>query len=281
MKNRILVSGGNGFLGKYICANFSSQTYDMLRLERDEKSVFDEKTIRLAHFVNDIKKNGVPEVIINCLGCYGRNGESDIEILDINLRLCLQLLQYVAEVNIPYFININTALPENLNAYSLSKNQFSNWGKLYGESGKVNFIDLKMEHFYGPGCTKSNFITYLIESMLVPEPEIALTAGLQERNFIYISDVVNAIEIILTHRKKFPRFTTIPVGGRETISIKELALMIKEITGSKTELQFGKIPYRNNEVMKSCTDISLLEKLGWFPQVDIRQGINNILRCLQ
>ena len=45
------------------------------------------------------------------------------------------------------------------------------------------------------------------------------------------------------------------------------------IGNASTQLNFGAIPYRANELMDSRTDISALKALGWRPEVSLEKGI--------
>jgi nucleoside-diphosphate-sugar epimerase len=50
-------------------------------------------------------------------------------------------------------------------------------------------------------------------------------------------------------------------------------LFLKEQTGSISQLNFGAIPYRENELMISETDIVPLRNLGWKPKYTIKKGL--------
>ena len=56
---------------------------------------------------------------------------------------------------------------------------------------------------------------------------------------------------------------------------------LNEITGSRSQLNFGVIPYRENELMNSRTDNSDLIKLGWKPETSIIKGIKKTIEWLQ
>lgn len=46
------------------------------------------------------------------------------------------------------------------------------------------------------------------------------------------------------------------------------------MTGNKvTRLNFGMLPYRENEIMESHVDISMLSRLGWRPQISLVEGL--------
>ena len=49
-------------------------------------------------------------------------------------------------------------------------------------------------------------------------------------------------------------------------------------TGSKIKLNFGAIPYRENEVMNSVADLSDIKKLGWTPRISLSKAIDMTLK---
>jgi len=61
------------------------------------------------------------------------------------------------------------------------------------------------------------------------------------------------------------------------LSIKDIVLLIHQITGSKSILKFGAMPYRSNEVMCSEADITYIKKLGWAPKVYFNSGISRVV----
>ena len=55
--------------------------------------------------------------------------------------------------------------------------------------------------------------------------------------------------------------------------------LAKEVCGNnKTNLNFGAIPYRKNEVMSSDVNISELRLLGWQPKVSLLDGLKNTIK---
>ena len=58
------------------------------------------------------------------------------------------------------------------------------------------------------------------------------------------------------------------------VKIKSLVELIKELSECKvTNLNFGAILYRSNEVMASSVDVSKLLELGWKPQHTLKSGL--------
>lgn len=130
---------------------------------------------------------------------------------------------------------------------------------------------------YGPHDGNEKFITHLIKTMLNTRESIPLTLGEQVRDFIYIEDVVDAIEKVIENRTFFPNYKEIELGSGTGQKIKEVVELIARITKSKNELAFGAIDYRENEQMYSCADISVLRKIGWSPKFSLEQGLAMML----
>ncbi|MDR2010196.1 MAG: hypothetical protein LBQ22_06920, partial [Bacteroidales bacterium] len=83
----------------------------------------------------------------------------------------------------------------------------------------------------------------------------------------------SAFEVVINKNEAITSGSTFQVGSGETVSIKELMLFLKEQTGSNSLLNFGAIPYRENELMVSKTNIEPLRKLGWKPKYTIKEGL--------
>jgi nucleoside-diphosphate-sugar epimerase len=193
------------------------------------------------------------------------------QIVDSNLFMPFCLLDWAIKKQVRVFINTDTVLDRFVSAYALTKTQFREW--LYLRRNEIKIINMQLEHFYGPGCNSSNFITAMIERLKNNEPLIDLTKGEQQRDFIYYEDIVSAFEIVINKNETITTGSTFQVGSGKTISIKELMLFLKEQIGSSSQLNFGAIPYRENELMISETNIEPLSGLGWKPECTIREGL--------
>lgn len=271
-----LISGSNGYLGSRLVAGLESAGHRVLRILRTP-SVADGIPIE---DIRDRKKLSVPiDMIIHCATCYGRNGESDTEVLQVNVKFGLALLEFAVWNNIPAFINIGTSLPADVSTYAFTKNQFCEWGKFYAQQGKIDFIHLVLEHFYGPDeDPKQKFIAMIIRKMLQNEEELPLTRGEQIRDFIHVTDVIRAIQTVISHADECNGFKAIPIGSGIGYQLKEIVTLIHHLTGSKSKLRFGALEYRQNELMHSCADISILKKWGWEPGITLNGGLEQIIK---
>ena len=219
------------------------------------------------------------DIILHCSTNYGRKDVNPVSILEANLILPLKLLQYGAERNVACFINTDTVLDKRVSQYSLSKSQFKEWLRLYSKT--IKCINVALEHFYGPFDDETKFVTYIIHSIMRRVDHIDLTQGEQKRDFIYIDDVASAFDCIINHHCDDLHgvgFIHYDVGTGRTIKIRDFAALVKEIArNSRTQLNYGALPYRENEVMDSHVDIKELKKLGWKAVVSLEEGIKKTM----
>jgi len=125
---------------------------------------------------------------------------------------------------------------------------------------------------YGPnmhpddGRVVSNFIMQALMGK-----DITLYGdGMQTRSFCYVDDLIDAFILLMNSSDGF----TGPVntGNPIEFSIKELAEKIIDLTGSKSKLVYKSLP--SDDPVQRCPDISLAkEKLNWNPEVQLEEGL--------
>ena len=109
--------------------------------------------------------------------------------------------------------------------------------------------------------------------------------GLPRREFLYSEDMADACVFLLENRDFKDTYnqndkeiinTHINIGTGIDISIKELALLIKEIIGFKGELVFN--TDKPDGTMVKLTDPSKLHSLGWKHKVELEDGIRTMYK---
>ena len=175
------------------------------------------------------------------------------------------------------FINTDTILERFTSSYSLTKKQFLDWLVYYSKNTSTRVVNLKLEHFIGPGTSNSNFITLMVQKMLNNVPIIALTKCEQNRDFLYIDDLLRVYDLILKSYSNFAFYEDFYVGSGKKSNLKEILEFIKSETSSKSKLDYGVIQYRNHELMESNNDVSRLNDLGWFAKKNINDGLKSVI----
>jgi nucleoside-diphosphate-sugar epimerase len=280
----ILITGINGFLGSSLAKNLIND-FLIIGLEKSRNNNFrirdlDVKSYSL-EFDNpeSIFSEQKIDIIIHTATEYGKKGEDPVEIAKSNMIFPLQILDLAITNKCDLFVNTDTILNRFTNYYALTKSHFQEW--LYLRSNEIKTINMRLEHFYGPGAGSQNFVIQMIEQMRRNEPSINLTLGEQKRDFIYIDDVVSAYKIILFKSEELNgKYNDVQVASMDTISIKELVHKIKDLTQSSSVLNFGAIKYRENELMTSESDNSLIKSLGWIPRVNLNEGLRRMVQIL-
>lgn len=287
----ILITGINGFLGSYLARNLTKKftvigiennVINLQRIEDLQLKVYDsEKNLNEIFTKHDIN------YIIHAATVYKRN--SDIpnqSIIETNILLPIKLLELAKDYQcFRLFINIDSFFAKSgfrqsyLQEYTMSKRQVLTWLKLMSVDTYV--INMQLEHIYGEGDSKSKFIPSIILKLFNSD-KILLTKGDQRRDFVYIEDVYRAfLTIIQDTKERRAGFENIEVGMGHSISIKDVVLMLKSLTGSNSELIFGALEDDPNKIEDSFANTKILSDLGWYPLFSRIEGFTAVIESLK
>ena len=282
-KRTILITGINGYLGSNL-AKHLSHDFQILGLENAFSNLGRIKNENYQVWRVEDKIPHEPfrkfrvELVIHTATFYGKS-ESSPQVFQANLFFPFEILDLSINNGCKLFINTDTVLERFTNTYALSKRQFREW--CYMRRNDIKVINMQLEHFYGPGASASNFITSMIDKLKSNKSEIELTAGEQQRDFVYIDDVVRAFKCVIEQQKNIlDNYTSFQVCSGELWTIKDLMLELKKLTRSTSLLKFGVISYRNNELMKSETNNAMLLNLGWKPAFSMKEGLLKTINSL-
>lgn len=225
-------------------------------------------------------ENFLPDVIVHTACSYGRKGETTFDVFQANVALGMSVLQ--ASISLgkqTTLINTGTVLPSDANLYALTKNQFSELGKRNVElnAGKLQFIDVALQHMYGPHDDISKFTTFVIRGCGKNVDSLALTKGDQRRDFIFIDDVVSGYQTLIGKRQAVQAYERIEMGSGSAVEIKDFVQLVKRVSGANTILNFGAVLARANDPEELKADISRLSDMGWKPLFTLEQGIKKSL----
>lgn len=288
----VLLSGSTGFLGSNLLKFFIEKGYTVVALKRSTSDTFRIKDyLDKINFydtdkidLSEIFQNHVIDIVINTVANYGRKDIKPSSIVETNLLFGLKLLEESLHVKVKSFINADTLLDRNISMYALSKGQLVDWMQFLSTSN-TKMINIKIEHMYGVKDDENKFIYWFIHQLKQNVEKIDLTLGTQKRDFIYVSDIVNAYEIILQNMNYFSNFEEFELGTGKSIEVRKFVeQIVREFQRKQnisTKLNFGAISYRENENMTMQANITKLEKLGWQPKVVIEDGIKRILQDIE
>lgn len=281
---KILITGIGGYLGSQL-ANALITEHELAgtvrsgsKLERidsqDSISFIDVDKSDWAQQVKQFK----PDVVINTAALYGRKGELLSDLIHANIAFPQQILECIEHDAV--FINCGTSLPNSVSSYAMTKNQFVDLAKEYCKSHSIKFVNLRLEHFFGANDDPTKFTTYVIHQCVVNLP-LRLTDGTQQRDFIYIADLISAFKCILGSLHQLNSFESIDIGSGTAIRVREFVELVAAVTATSSEIEFGAVPMRENELMYSCANIARMETLGWSCEYSLHRALIESINKIQ
>ena len=129
---------------------------------------------------------------------------------------------------------------------------------------------------YGPRINPADgrIIPQFITEALQNKPFSIFGDGKQTRSYCYVQDLVEGI--LLMASKDGLQGETVNLGNPDEKTVLETAQIIKELTGSSSDLNFQQLP--KDDPTRRKPDISKAQQLlGWQPQVSLEEGLKKTI----
>ncbi|HLI44885.1 MAG TPA: NAD-dependent epimerase/dehydratase family protein [Acidimicrobiales bacterium] len=285
---RVLVTGGAGFIGRQVVARL---------LERgDEVTVVDLKPQAdegVRHVQADLRE---PATVLECLddgadavvhlaaltrvldSVKDPDGVFRTNVLGTHL-----ILERCRTLGVPGFVFASTnavvgdvgssVITEEmvlrpLTPYGATKAAGEHLLAAYGACYGLHAVALRFTNVYGRGMqVKDSVIARLMRAALTEGGIQIYGDGSQVRDYVYVTDVVEAIELAL----ELDRSDTFVIGSGESVSMLELHRIACEVTG--VEIGAEHVPGQPGEMPAVVVDNSHAREAGWAPRHDLRAGI--------
>jgi UDP-glucose 4-epimerase len=164
--------------------------------------------------------------------------------------------------------------PNPRSPYAVSKLAAEYYIRTIGELWGIETVCLRVFNAYGPRQHLPPVHSPVIPNFLKQATQngtlVISGDGNQTRDYVYVDDIVNAMVAAATAPEINQQI--INVGSGRDTSVRELVHLVLEVTGGNPEMVYS--PRNERGPARMCADISLArEKLGYQPQVSLRQGL--------
>lgn len=300
--SKILITGSSGMVGAELHAQLKKNGYNNI-IALSSKDI----DLRIQKDVNEFFENNNFEYVFHLAAKVGgikANMEKPLDFLLDNLQINTNVISACAKHGIEKLINFGSSCIYPRECKQPMKEEYLMTGKLeptnegyafsklaslklceyYNIQNGTNFINLMPCNLFGENdhfdSDKSHVISALTSRFVNAaytnaEKVVIWGTGTARREFLYVKDVVDAMIYFMNNIDAKSVGSFVNIGYGEDISIKELALLIKEITNYKGKIEFD--ASKPDGMPKKLLDISKAKELGWKPKTRFEIALKNII----
>lgn len=301
--SKVYIAGHNGMVGSAILRNLQAQGYSNL-IFRTSK----ELDLRNQQAVLDFFTKEKPEYVFLAAAKVGgihANNVFRADFLYENLAIEANVIHsaYTSGVKKLLFLGSSCIYPKNApqplreeylltgelettnEPYAIAKIAGIKLCEAYRDQYGCDFISAMPTNLYGPNDNYDLHNSHVLPALIRKFHEAKLNnasavqlwgSGTPLREFLHVDDLAAACFHLMVHYsgKQF-----VNVGYGEDISIHDLAMLIKEITGYPGQIELDLT--KPDGTYRKLMDSSRMRAMGWKPLISLREGIKSTYDLFQ
>ncbi len=297
-KQRIVVTGGAGFLGRHLQAELRS-------VGVPEESILvptlEEYDLTREQDVERMYADMAPDVVIHLaaeVGGIGANRENPGRFFYANMAMGLHLIEHARRLGLAKFVQVGTicaypkftpvpfreaelwnGYPEETNApYGIAKKALLVMLQAYRQQYELDGVYLLPVNLYGPGDNfdprSSHVIPALIRKFVLArqagdDEVVCWGTGSASREFLFVEDAARGIRMAT---ESYDEPDPVNLGAGFEITIRDLARKIREMTGFEGEIRWD--TSKPDGQPRRCLDTTrAADRFGFRAEVDFDEGL--------
>lgn len=295
---KVLVTGGSGFIASHLVRRLVHAGAHVSILTK-YNSVIDNARLaglwdRITPIEADLRnldslaqlRSLRPEIIFH-FAAYNHVGDSFLhvnEALESNARGSANLLEacqdysrfiYISSSEVYGFQDsvpfCETANPFPISPYAIGKYAGELYARMKYHMERRPIVVLRPFNAFGPYQSPRAVVAEMILTCLKGDVVYA-TEGRQTRDFNFIENLVDGFMLAAERDEAIGE--VINIGSGREISIRTLVELIHRLSGSRSELRIGALPYRPTEIWRMvASNEKTARVLGWEPKIDLEKGL--------
>ncbi len=308
MVMKILVCGSSGFIGSNLVKRLQDEGHYVVGVDIQEPryvkpDVFIHADLRWPSIVKQIftgvddkgkemKFDRVYQLAADMGGAgFIFTGDNDAEVMHNSAMINLNVAKYATEAGVKQLFysssvcaysieQVKQRIPEEA-IYPANPDSNYGWEKIFSERVYQSFaknkgLNIRIARFnncFGPYSTwyggREKSPAAICRKALTQDPIEIWGDGKQVREFIYIDDLLDAIEVIMKSDHKEP----VNIGPDESYTIDEMVRMVSDKEIKHIDGPVG--------LQVRLTDNTKIKSLGWSPKVSVKEGMKRLYKWIE
>lgn len=259
---KILVTGSHGFIGSYLTDKLTELGHELTLVDLKNNCYYSDILDNVQMLTLGQNQDAI--IHLAALTSVQESNSNAFIYTETNINGTISLLESARFNKIPQFIFASSAaVIKPVSVYASTKIAGETYCKTYSYLYNFNSVILRFFNVYGNG---SKGIIPIILNSFKNNEKPTIYGGNQTRDFVYISDVVDAIVLALEYKDT----ATFDVASGTSLSVNEIIKKCQQYIPGEVIYK----PELRGEIRVSESNISrTIKQLGYSPKINIDEGI--------